>query len=184
MAKTEAVTTIVRRVVKPGREADYEQWVKDTTEDLKKSPGYIDITMIKPNTGANKSKEYVLIIKFDSFKHVEDWENSEKRNYWMNQASDFTEQLSNQKVTGLEYWFPLPEIPKGAVPKRWKMAVVTFLAIFPLSVIVNLVFNILPWKFSFLMRGALVSVALVVLMTYLVMPFMTSIFRPWLFPKK
>src|SRR4051812_20277214 len=107
------VTTIVRRAVKPGREAEYEQWVKDTTDDLRQFPGYMDITMIRPAAGA-KNKEYVLIIRFDSYEHVNAWENSDVRNKWIKKAEDLTESLSNTKVTGLEYWFPLPEIPKAS----------------------------------------------------------------------
>ncbi len=175
------VTTIVRRTVKPGREADYEQWVKDTTEDLKKFPGYMDITMIKPN---GTKKEYVLIIRFDSYEHVNNWEKSDIRNKWMGRAKDLTENLSNTKVTGLEYWFPLPEIPKSAVPPRYKMATVTGLAIYPLSIIVNDVYTFLGLPANPYLRGLVVTICLVGLMTYLVMPKMTSLFRGWLFPKK
>jgi uncharacterized protein len=176
------VTTIVKRTVKPGREAKYEQWVKDTTKDLSQFPGYMDITMIKPSTGA-KSKEYVLIIRFDTYEHVNSWENSATRNKRIEEAKDFTENLTNTKVTGLEYWFPLPEIPKASVPPRYKMAFVTGLAIYPLSLIVNIVYNYLNLSPNPYIRGLVVTICLVVLMTYLVMPKMTSIFRSWLFPK-
>lgn len=177
------VTMIVRRTIRPGREADYEQWAKDTTEDLKKFPGYMDITMIRPqSTGPNKSKEYVLIIRFDTYEHVDAWEKSDVRNKWIDKAKDMTEQVSNQKITGLEYWFPLPEIPKASMPPKYKMITVTTLSIFPLSVVINLIFNMVPFQLPFLLRGLLVSIVLVSLMTYIVMPFMTSLFRGWLFP--
>lgn len=177
------VTMIVRRTVKPGREAEYEQWVKDVTQDMKKFPGYMDITMIRPQPNSPK-KEYVLIIRFDTYEHVNNWENSKERNAWIEKAKDMTLDVSNTKVTGLEYWFPLPEIPKALVPTKYKMITVTVLAIFPLSLIVNYVLNIFPIKFPFLLRGLVTSVILVTCMTYFVMPFMTSIFRKWLFPQK
>ena len=174
------ITTIVRRTVKPGRKAEYEQWVSDTTEDLKKAPGYMDITMIKPGATA-KLKEYVLIIRFDNFENVEKWEKSEPRNKWMEKAKDLTEQVSNTKVTGLEYWFPLPEIPKSAVPPRYKMAMVTALAIYPLSLIINNIYGFLSLPTNPYLRGLIITITLVCLMTYFVMPKMTSIFRNWLF---
>ena len=174
------ITTIVRRTVKPGREAEYEQWVSDTTEDLKKAPGYMDITMIKPGATA-KLKEYVLIIRFDNFENVDKWEKSEARNKWMEKAKDLTEQVSNTKVTGLEYWFPLPEIPKSAVPPRYKMAMVTALAIYPLSLIINNIYGFLSLPTNPYLRGLIITITLVCLMTYFVMPKMTSIFRNWLF---
>lgn len=185
---TNPVTVIVRRTIKKGREADFEQWVKDTTKDLATFPGYMDITIIRPSrqTVPNKQQgnEYVLIIRFDSYKNVDNWEKSEVRNKWMERAKDFTQTVSNQKVTGLEYWFPLPEIPKALVPKRYKMATVTILAIYPLSLIVNSFLSLFPLHLPNLLRGLVVSTVLVLSMTYFVMPFMTSIFRGWLFQQK
>jgi antibiotic biosynthesis monooxygenase (ABM) superfamily enzyme len=178
------VTMIVRRSVKAGREADYEQWVTATTQDLKTFPGYMDITMIKPQISAqnkNKSKEYTLIIRFDTYEHVENWENSAIRNSWIEKAKNFTENVSNQKVTGLEYWFPLPEIPKALVPPRYKMALVTICAIYPVSLLVNFLFGFIPFHFPMLLRSLLVTIVLVSTMTYLVMPMVTSFLRGWLF---
>ena len=172
------VTQIVRRTVKPGRETEYEQWVKDTTEDLKTFPGYLDITMIKPS---GPKKEYVLIIRFDNYENIDKWEKSEIRNKWMDRAKDLTEQVSSTKVTGLEYWFPLPEIPKSAVPPRYKMAMVTALAIYPLSILINNVYNFLSLPSNPYLRTLIITVNLVALMTYFIMPKMTSIFRSWLF---
>jgi antibiotic biosynthesis monooxygenase (ABM) superfamily enzyme len=177
------VTMIVRRSIKPGREADYEQWVKDTTQDLKTFPGYMDITMIKPQTTQNNSKEYTLIIRFDTYEHVENWENSDVRNTWIEKAKEFTENLSNQKVTGLEYWFPLPEIPKAAVPPRYKMATVTIVAIYPTSLLVNYLFGFLPLHLPMLFKSLVITIILVTTMTYFVMPFATSLFRGWLLPQ-
>ncbi len=181
-SSTKPVTTIVKRTVKPGREADYEKWVEDTTKDLKKFPGYVDITMIRPAPSA-KTKEYVLIIRFDTYNHVEAWESSPIRNKWIEKAQDFTEQLSNTKVTGLEYWFPLPEIPRASVPPRIKMATVTIIAIYPTSIVVNMLFGLLPLTLPPLLKSLVITIILVTLMTYLVMPFATSLFRSWLFPK-
>lgn len=181
------VTVVVRRTIKNGHEEDYEKWVKDTTADLSKFTGYMDITVIRPQitpASKDKSKDYVLIIKFDNYKNLDIWEASEERNKWMDRAKDFTEQVTNQRVTGLEYWFPLPEIPKAMVPKRWKMATVTIIAIYPSSLIVNYLFNLLPFQFPLLIRSLLVSIVLVSSMTYFIMPFATSIFRVWLFKAK
>lgn len=175
------VTTIVKRTISPGQESEYEQWVKDTTEDLKKAPGYIDITMIRP-TGPKK--EYVLIIRFDSYKHVEDWEKSDVRNMWMERAKHFTKEVSNTKITGLEYWFPLPEIPKAAVPPRYKMVIVTICGIFPTALVVNWFLNVLAIPMPYLLRTLITAIIMVTLMTYVVMPKMTSVFRSWLFPQK
>ena len=176
----EPVTVVVKRVVKSGKEGDFETWLKGATEDLKKFQGYRDITLIRPQTGSAKL-EYVLVIRFDNYKDLDVWENSEIRNEWMRRAKVFTENLDNQRITGLEYWFSIPEIPKTHVPPRYKMAIVTIIAIFPLSTLIGTyVVPYLAWMNSYL-RGLVVTVILVSLMTYVIMPYMTKWFSKWLF---
>jgi antibiotic biosynthesis monooxygenase (ABM) superfamily enzyme len=64
------------------------------------------------------------------------------------------------------------------------MATVTGLAIYPLSLIVNNIYTFLGLPAEPYIRGLIVTICLVGLMTYIVMPKMTSIFRGWLFTKK
>ncbi|KND47837.1 MAG: hypothetical protein AB201_02910 [Parcubacteria bacterium C7867-006] len=176
----EPVTVVVKRVVKSGKEGDFENWLKGATEDLKKFQGYRDITLIRPQSGSSKS-EYVLVIRFDNYKNLDNWENSPIRNEWMNKAKGFTENLENQRITGLEYWFSLPEIPKANVPPRYKMAIVTIIAIYPLSTLIGIyLVPKLVWIEPY-SRGLLVTILLVGLMTYVVMPYTTKLFRGWLF---
>jgi antibiotic biosynthesis monooxygenase (ABM) superfamily enzyme len=68
-------------------------------------------------------------------------------------------------------------------PPRYKMAVVTWIAIYPLI-------TLLLWAFSPFIVGVPVplvtlalSAALVTLQTYVVMPLMMRVFRRWLFPR-
>lgn len=174
----EPVTVVVKRVIKSGKENDFEMWLKGATGDLKKFQGYRDITLIRPQVGASKL-EYVLIIRFDNYANLDVWENSNVRGEL--EAGDFTENLDNQRITGLEYWFSLPEIPKAHVPPRYKMATVTIIAIFPLSTLIGMyLVPHLMWLNSYL-RGLLVTIILVSLMTYVIMPYMTKLFSSWLF---
>jgi uncharacterized protein len=180
--RSQPVTVLVRRVIKPGREQDFEAWMRGTTADLSKFPGYLDITLIRPPTAANK-REYTLLIRFDNYDHVDNWENSAVRNEWMAKAQDFTENLTNQRVTGLEYWFSLPEVPKSSVPPRWKMALITSLAIYPLSSAVSLLFGSYLAEIPFWWRGVVTSLFIVFVMTYLWMPVVTGLFSKWLFKR-
>ena len=89
-------------------------------------------------------------------------------------------------MTGLETWFAVnsavsrPMIP----PPRYKMAIVTWIAIFFLIVIVNLLFGSFLASLSMLFRSLVLTVGLVILMTYAVMPRMTRLFSWWLYPKR
>jgi len=86
-----------------------------------------------------------------------------------------------QEATGLETWFSIPDCPQLEVPKPWKMAVVTFLAVFALSIGI---LRLLKWMFpgmNFYLEGFLVAFLLVGILTWIVMPFLSRhVFRKWL----
>src|SRR5262245_59483199 len=74
---------------------------------------------------------------------------------------------------------PRPPAPR-AHPPRWKMVVVTLLAIYPLISLVQLLLVPLLEDLPSPVRTLVTSVLLVCLMTYLVMPLMTHLFSGWL----
>ena len=79
----------------------------------------------------------------------------------------------------------MPRSAKTKVPARWKQFLVTWSAIYPLSLGVPLV--IVPamqaagLPASRLLTGLLVTGAIVSLMVYVVMPHHTQLVRRWLF---
>jgi uncharacterized protein len=86
-------------------------------------------------------------------------------------------------MTGLETWFAVsnsatlrPIVP----PSRYKMALITWLAIFPLIVVINLLFGNILAQLPMLLRSLILSATLVLLMTYIVMPRMTRLFTHYL----
>jgi len=68
-------------------------------------------------------------------------------------------------------------------PPRYKMAVITSAAIFPLLLLTNLIAAPLLANVSPLVRLLPVSIVLIALMTWVVMPRMTKWFRFWLYPE-
>src|SRR5262249_39108100 len=127
------------------------------------------------------SREYVYIFRFDTYAHLRQWEDSPERQMWVERAQALTEGNPRKQVTtGLEYWFTLPGAPNA--PPRAKMAAVTVLAIYPLSLAVPAALAPALSVIPAIGRGLLVSVLLVLLMTYVVMPRMTRLFAGWLYP--
>jgi antibiotic biosynthesis monooxygenase (ABM) superfamily enzyme len=66
-------------------------------------------------------------------------------------------------------------------PPRWKMAIITWIAIYPIITILLLILG--PVILGHLPIPAvtlILSVTLVALMTFVVMPVLTRAFRPWL----
>jgi hypothetical protein len=89
-----------------------------------------------------------------------------------------------QILTGLETWFTLPEKRTVIPPSRYKMALITWLAIFPLISAINVVFGSFLNQLPLLVRIFILTVVLVILMTYVVMPRMSRLFAKWLYPSR
>ncbi|MGH1355793.1 MAG: antibiotic biosynthesis monooxygenase [Thalassovita sp.] len=174
------VTVSISRRVTPGREAEYETWLHGIIEAASDFPGHMGVNILRPS-GATDGR-YVLIYRFDSWAHCEAWEQSDTRQHWVWQLQGIVEgEAETRRVTGLEAWFDLPEVPAAKHAPQWKMAitliVVVFVIVFPLQLL------ILPltsdWPHA--ARTLLIAVIQVLLMTYLVMPRVTKLLRGWLF---
>jgi uncharacterized protein len=84
-----------------------------------------------------------------------------------------------RRLTGLEAWF---DIPGQAPPSRHRMALLTWVGIWPLVSLALLLLAPLLAGYPFLARTALTSALLVLTMTYLVMPLLARAASRWLYP--
>lgn len=178
----ESVTVIVSRRVKLGREKEFEKWAVGIAGEAEKFEGFLGTKNIEPSNITNFNS--VVIIKFDRYRNLKKWEDSSVRAMWIERASDFTEgDVQVQKLTGLEYWFTLSKAPLQTPPPRYKMAVVTFFALFPTINFVNLILKPLSGILYGIFGMAINVMLTIILMTYIIMPLMTRLFAPWLFKK-
>jgi len=182
VAEEEPVTVTISRKVKAGCEADYEAWASAVAKVAEKYPGNSGMTMLKPSpvTGG----EYVMIVRFESYAHLMGWEQSEDRAHWLAKLDDIVEAESVHRVTGLEFLFALPEAPVGKPPSPHKMAIVLCVVVFSLVLSFNLLLGDWLSTLPLLARVAFVVIAQVLLMTYIIMPQVTKLLKPWLFGEK
>ena len=180
---THAVTVCISVKAKQGHEKELEGWLEGVGRAASQFAGHQGLTVLRPSGSA--AADYVYIFRFDTYAHLKQWEDSEERCRWVARLHHLTAgEARKQVLTGLEYWFTLPGAATTPPPPRYKMMIVTLLAIYPLSTCLSLLFvpslGFLPLP----VRGLPVTVVLVVLMTYVVMPVMTRLFARWLFPSK
>lgn len=174
------VTVSISRRVLPGRAADYEAWLHGIVTAASTFPGHLGVNVLRPST--QTGGRYVLIYRFDSWAHCQGWEQSEARAGWLDRLGGMVEdEGERRRVTGLEAWFDLPELPVHKPAPQWKMALVliavVFLLVYPLQLIVLPLTGSWPhWT-----RTLLIAVIQVLLMTYLVMPKATRALKNWLF---
>src|SRR5215467_2361888 len=174
------VTATVTRRVKPGHEAAYEEFLVGIGSAAKTFPGYLGEEVFRPAGGAGG--EYRIVYRFDSPAHMRGWLDSAERAAWLQRAEPHVAgPMRTQFLTGLESWFTLPTQP-GAPPPPYKMAVLTWVTIFPLITLVVVVSAPLMGSLPLVPRLAVTTLVTVSLMTWVVMPRVTRLLRGWLYP--
>jgi antibiotic biosynthesis monooxygenase (ABM) superfamily enzyme len=175
--RQEPATAVFARRIKLGREARYEGLVREMVETSESFPGQLAATVLhEPG-----SSGYTLVYSFTNGLTLRSWLDSPERRQLLRQADRLAEQhLRLPPLTGLETWFTLPRRATVKPPPRWKMWLVSLLAIYPLVVIfqATIVPTIKTWPL--LVRSALLPLTLLTSMTFVVMPVVTRVVQPWL----
>jgi antibiotic biosynthesis monooxygenase (ABM) superfamily enzyme len=175
------VTVVISRRVKTGCEAKFEEFLAGVIAACGQFSGYLGSSIFRPASADDP--EYRVVFKFDRLSNLRRWENSEERQMWFAQANLLTEHPPNiQVLTGLETWFTLPGKATIVPPLRYKMALVTWSAVFPLITVISIVLEKQLSLLPTILRVMLVTAIAVPIMTYLLMPMMTMLFANWLYP--
>jgi antibiotic biosynthesis monooxygenase (ABM) superfamily enzyme len=170
------LTVVATWRVRQGRENEFEAWRREMSAAALKFPGHMGINVILPDS---RPGEYVVVFRFDTSEHLRAWQESDIRRELLKKAEPFSEQQPSYHLeSGLEYWFSAPGIP--APPPRWKMAFVTVLGVWPVSMVVPWLLGPLVGSQPLALRALLTSVGIVILLTWVVMPLLVRILRPWL----
>jgi uncharacterized protein len=146
------------------------------------------IDVIRP-TDKESKPEYVIIFRFNNYDNLTKWENSSTRNEWLQRGRELVQTDPDvQKLTGLEFWFTPYSTKSSSLvslipPPRYKMVIVTIPVIsFLLLTLVPQIHFVTEMLFiPYSIRFVIAITITVILMTYLIMPLLTKLLRPWLF---
>lgn len=174
------LTVVVSRRVRQGKEKDFEQLSSRMTERAARFPGYLGAALFRP--ASPDDPEYRVVFKFRDRATLTAWEESPERTELLEKIESLLVQPSEREVTeGIVTWFTLPG-QNPVQPPRYKMTIVSWLALYPAVTLVFLVFGELLAGVPLLARTLIVTVVVMLLMTYVLMPRMTRWFAFWLFP--
>ncbi len=175
------MTVLVTRRVRAGHEADFEQAANGMIAAATQFEGHLGGYLIKPDTPGGRL--YQTLFAFDSDAHLRAWTTSAPRRAFLDRIAAISEGGDGlQILSGLETWFALPAARVRQPPPRYKMAVVTWMGIFPSVMAISAL--VAPWlapihpALSVLVVTALVTIA----MTWAVMPALARLLAPWLYP--
>jgi antibiotic biosynthesis monooxygenase (ABM) superfamily enzyme len=163
---------VLERRVAPGGEPTFEGWVQKLLADAR-ATGSLEGSSVF----AHDDERFVLL-RFHTRADLDAWRTTaEARGLFA--ATDIAAHPQMVR-TGLETWFTLPGHPLPKMPPpRWKMALLTWVALLPTSLGMNhLVRNLVPHELVVPVASGLTVVAL----TWLLMPNVTKLVRSWLYP--
>ena len=167
----------ITRRVRAGSEEEFQRGLR---EFFQTSFGHIGVqgaSMLIPAPGS-ESREYGILRSFADEKERDAFYKSPMFAEWEAKARALTEgEPVYRQLHGLEAWFRSP-----TPPPRWKMAVGTFIGVFPTAMILTLTLGPAIKDWSFVPRNAVFNACVVVCLTWLVMPIVTRVLRPWLHP--
>ncbi len=165
----EPVTVVVTRRVLPGRQREFSAWSERLLEAAGGIPGYLGTTVLSDAAGTRH-----IVERFANDSSLKAWEEAPARAGLIVEANTFST-VERQSLTGLETWFDVP----GA-PPRWKMAVTTFAAAYPIAYLVLRFAGPHETSWPASLR-ALVTVAILVpALTWILMPRLTRLLGRWL----
>lgn len=167
----------ITRRVKPGCEEEFQKALREFFQASFKHGGVLGATMLTPPPGS-ESREFGILRTFADEEERDDFYASPIFKAWEEKCRPLTESGSwtQRPLHGLEAWFRSPNLP----PPRWKMAVATFLGVFPLAMILNLTIGPIIRDWPFVLRNAAFNACVVALLAWVVMPLVTRVLHRWL----
>jgi uncharacterized protein len=172
------VTRIIHRRANPGQEAHYERLVRGMLAACSSSPGYLFSTVIPPRMDG---EEFHIVQCFSTQAALDIWRNSKEAAEWherLRHVSDHDPEYRVFNTTDL--WFSATGLEGQKQPARWRMAVVTWMGIFPLaSLAVAFLFPLLT-ALPFILRMMILTMLIVFAMYWIVMPRLLRWLAWWL----
>jgi len=180
--ETQGASVVINHRIHQGNNSLYEEWLNEVGPVCRKSPGNIDWQIIRPIP--NLTFNYTVIIRFDTIENLKNWIDSDERKKLIEKAKPIFAKDDYFVRSGLDFLFS-SEDENQKVPVHWKQFLITWSAIYPLSIIMPLLvipilktLNLTANKF---IPPFFVSGCIVFIMVYWLMPNYTKLIKGWLY---
>jgi uncharacterized protein len=174
-SRLEPVKIVFERRVRPGAEPQFEQWACSFMTTASRFPGP------KGRVRSISVRPAIISFCFASLARriLKTGGTREKFVLFVNRQMLFPRRpIGTRSGRGSKRGLPLPSRSIApAVPPRWKIALVTWLALFPQVVIFSL---LIPSALPMVIRIALLTAAPVAMLTWVVMPRLSELLHEWL----
>lgn len=178
----DAPVTVVRiHYVRDGCELPFETELKALSDAFGSVPGNRGFSIFRP--GTYHDGVYRIVYQFASRETLDEWHRSPVYRAWLERERRLTIAPPETKViSGLETWFTLPGQKVVRPPTKFRQAVVTWCAALPVSILISLITGPFLDDQPFLVQKVVFVTLLVLLLTWIVMPYMSRFFMGFLYP--
>ncbi|WP_424212669.1 antibiotic biosynthesis monooxygenase [Streptomyces sp. BI20] len=171
------VTLLIARQVEPGHEDAFRIWAEGILAAAAALPGHLGHGLFRP---AHEGAPWFLVHRFRDQAALDRWQESpERAAFFANCQGHRHTEIARRELQGMETWFAKPGTTRPA-PPRWKMAISSGLAIFPISLAGNLLLAPYLIDLNVVLRTAVFAAVFSTLMTYVAMPAVSRLLRGWL----
>jgi antibiotic biosynthesis monooxygenase (ABM) superfamily enzyme len=174
----EPIHIAITRRVRKEHVREFERLLADFASRSLTVPGSRGVHLLYPPPGSEPI-EYGILRSFASAAERDAFYESALYREWTAQIEPLIEGGPVfRKLDGLEAWF---REPRATMPPVWKMALLTYIAVWPVSMAVPAMLS--PWQAMppVIFAGA-VAAGIVVVLTWVAMPVLVKLARPWLQP--
>lgn len=172
-----SVTVLVNRTVPAAEEQSFVATLSELLAEFDCFPGTSGSLVLRRESDGGV--DFSIVQRFEAAKDHDAWLASPGFARWKERVAPPVPTSDHvHRYSGMDAFFVSAKAP--AAPPRWKMAVVLFVAVYPMSLAMS------AWAAPVLARvsplaGALItSVVMVIAMTYIVVPLLTKLFERWL----
>lgn len=168
------VTVLVERRVLPGRGEEFRSWAYGILAEAAGFPGYLGGGVLHP---AAADDRWHLVYRFTDQASLHAWESSPHNERCLHHGSELHELVRTRHLSGMEDLFALPD---RAAPPRWKLTLVAAAAVYPLSLLADVLLMPYTGGLPPALRNALIALFFSAAMTYALLPALSRVLRRWL----
>lgn len=170
------VAIVLTRSVRHEHARVFEAGLRELISAAATQPGHLHAEVLR-GARVDGSQDYHIVYRFADQPSLRSWEATPERNTLAARLDALATDAGRHELTGMEAWFDLPaHLP----PPRAKMALLTWLGIWPLVTAALLWLAPRLSTVPLVARTAIITALLVLAMTYLVMPRLARLAAPWL----
>ncbi len=170
-----SIHVAITRRVRPGCEAEFQEALLEFFQASFTHAAVLGANLLVPPPGST-SREFGILRTFASAEERDAFYASGLFREWEKRAAHLTDGPPLYRdLHGLEAWFrePMP-------PPRWKMAIVTFVGVYPLTSFLPQVFGGLLAPLHPLLVNLVTTAVIVGSLTWVIMPLLIRALHRWL----